>query len=140
RQRYSSRIDRSTGGSSTRQYLDWIYPMDPYRFLRVGTAAVLAFVLAWSSNANAQQVRAKTPDEKKLANGERIASEAQAQGDGRARAAGFEAALIAVENVMDHHVYNLRGKWLFELERYSQAVEGYTEIIQLAACGKACKG
>jgi len=114
--------------------------MDLYRFPRVGTAAVLAFVLTWSSNANAQQVRGKSPDEKKLAEGERIASEAQALSERRARAAGFEAALIAVENVMDHHVYNLRGKCQFELEHYSQAVEGYTEIIQLAARGEACKG
>ena len=114
--------------------------MKLYRFPRAGTAAVLAFVVAWGSNANAQQARALTPDEKKLANGERIASEAQALRDARARAAGFQAALIAVEDVMDHHVYNLRGKWLFELERYSQAIEGYTEIIQLAARGEACKG
>jgi hypothetical protein len=111
-----------------------------YRFPRVGTATALAFVLAWNSHANAQQARGKTADEKKLAEGERIASEARALIDGRARAAGFQSALVAVENVMDHHVYNLRGKCLFELDRYSQAVEGYTEIIHLAARGEACKG
>jgi hypothetical protein len=115
-------------------------PMDSYRFPRVGTATVLAFVLAWNGNINAQVVRAKTPDEKMLVEGERIASEAQALTDGNARTAGFHAALIAVESVMDHHVYNLRGRCLFELDRYSQAVEGYTEIIQLAARGEACKG
>ena len=106
----------------------------------MATATVLALVLAWNSNANAQQARAKTPDEEKLAEGERIASEAQALTDGSARTAGFQAALIAVERVMDHHVYNLRGRCLFELNRYSQAVEGYTEIIQLAVRGEACKG
>jgi hypothetical protein len=115
-------------------------PMDFYRFPRVGTAAVVALVLAWNSTVNAQEVRAKTPDEKKLAEGGRIASEAQSRTDGRARTAGFQAALIAVESVMDHHVYNLRGMCLFELDRYSQAVEGYTEIIQRAARGEACKG
>ena len=114
--------------------------MDFYRFPRVGTAAVLALVLAWNSNFNAQVIRAKTPDEKKLAEGERIASKAQALTDGSARTAGFQSALIAVESVMDHHVYNLRGRCLFELDRYSQAVDGYTEIIQLAARGEACKG
>ena len=79
-------------------------PMDFYRFPRVGTAAVLAFGLAWNSHVNAQEVRAKTRDEKKLAEGERIASEAQALTDGSARTAGFQAALITVESVMDHHV------------------------------------
>jgi hypothetical protein len=115
-------------------------PMDSYRFPRVGRATLLAFVLAWNSNVNAQEVRAKTPDEKKLAEGERIASEAQALTDDSARTAGFQAALIAVEGVMDHHVYNLRGRCLSELNRYSQAAEGYTEIIQRAARGEACKG
>jgi hypothetical protein len=35
--------------------------MDLYRFPRVGTAALLAFVLAWSSNANAQLYAVQLP-------------------------------------------------------------------------------
>jgi hypothetical protein len=101
---------------------------------------MLAFLLAWNSNVIAQPARAKTSDQRKLDEGEKIASKAQTLTDRRARASGFQAALIAVETVMDHHVYNLRGKCLVELDRYSQAVEGYTEIIQLAARGEACKG
>jgi hypothetical protein len=110
------------------------------RFPRVGTVSLIALVLAWSTSATAQETRDKTADKKKLAEGQKIASEAQALTDSRTRAARFQAALTAVEEVMDHHVYNLRGKCLTELDRYSQAVEGYTEIIRLAARGEACKG